>query len=103
MVQLDMKKILIAIIVVFIIVISGVTIFKVKIDRPATAQVTEAAPLKTRTLALFSKEAPKLPNSIMLDVPLITQMDAPKLYNGCEITSLAMIFNYHGIEVTKNE
>ncbi|MEH7083984.1 C39 family peptidase [Neobacillus drentensis] len=98
-----MKKILIAIIVVFILVISGITVFKVKFDRPATAQVTEAASIKTRTLALFAKEAPKLPDSIKLDVPLINQMDAPKLYNGCEITSLAMILNYHGIEVTKNE
>lgn len=98
-----MKKILTAMIVVFIIVISGITIFKVKFDRPATALVTEAASLKTRTLALFAKEAPKVPDSIKLDVPLINQMDPPKLYNGCEITSLAMILNYHGIEVTKNE
>ena len=98
-----MKKILISIIVVFILIISGITVFKVKFDRPATAQVTEAASLKTRTLALFAKEAPKVPDSIKLDVPLINQMDAPRLYNGCEITSLAMILNYHGIEVTKNE
>ncbi|MCM3115926.1 C39 family peptidase [Neobacillus sp. MER 74] len=98
-----MKKIVISLIVVCIIVISGITIFKVKFDRPAIAQVTQAASLKTRTLALFAKEAPKVPDSIKLDVPLINQMDAPKLYNGCEITSLAMILNYHGIQVTKNE
>ncbi|MBV7506300.1 C39 family peptidase [Bacillus sp. sid0103] len=98
-----MKKIFIAIIVVFIIGISAKTIFEVRFNRLATAQVTEAASLKTRTLALFSKEAPKLPESIKLDVPLINQMDAPILYNGCEITSLAMILNYHGVKVTKNE
>lgn len=98
-----MKKFLVAIIVLFIIFISAKTIYAVKFDRQATAQVTEAAPLISRTLALISKEAPKLPDSIKLDVPLINQMDAPRLYNGCEITSLAMILNYHGVKVTKNE
>jgi uncharacterized protein YvpB len=39
----------------------------------------------------------------ILDVPLITQMSAPNLYNGCEVTSLAMILNYNGYHVTKNE
>ncbi|KAA6450776.1 C39 family peptidase [Bacillus swezeyi] len=38
-----------------------------------------------------------------LDVPLIKQMDPPKLYNGCEVASLAMILNYSGYDVTKNE
>lgn len=98
-----MKKFLVAIIVLFIIFISAKTIYAVKFNRQATAQVTEAAPLITRALALISKEAPKLPDSIKLDVPLINQMDAPRLYNGCEITSLAMILNYHGVKVTKNE
>jgi uncharacterized protein YvpB len=39
----------------------------------------------------------------ILDVPLITQMSAPQLYNGCEVTSLAMILNYNGYPVTKNQ
>ncbi|MCL6572023.1 MAG: C39 family peptidase [Bacillus sp. (in: Bacteria)] len=30
-------------------------------------------------------------------------MDKPQLYNGCEVTSLAMILNYHGVNVSKNE
>lgn len=37
------------------------------------------------------------------DVPLLNQMDNPRLYNGCEITSLAMLLQYHGFDVTKNE
>ena len=41
--------------------------------------------------------------SKILNVPLINQLDAPKLYNGCEVTSLAMILNYNGYHVTKNE
>jgi uncharacterized protein YvpB len=42
-------------------------------------------------------------SEIILDVPLLNQMDHPRLYNGCEVTSLAMILNYWGINVTKNE
>ncbi|MGE6630165.1 C39 family peptidase [Bacillus sp. NPDC077027] len=37
-----------------------------------------------------------------MDVVLYNQMDAPKLYNGCEVTSLAMLLNYSGYDVTKN-
>jgi uncharacterized protein YvpB len=37
------------------------------------------------------------------NVPLIKQMDQPRLYNGCEITSLAMLLQYNGFDVTKNE
>lgn len=44
-----------------------------------------------------------IPKSRILDVPLLNQMSAPRLYNGCEVTSLAMMLNYHGIQVTKNE
>ncbi|MGG1401129.1 C39 family peptidase [Bacillus salipaludis] len=39
----------------------------------------------------------------LLDVPLINQMAEPHLKNGCEVTSLAMILNYYGKKVTKNE
>ena len=44
---------------------------------------------------------PEYPNP--LNVPLLNQMDDPRLYNGCEVTSLAMILNYSGIDVSKNE
>nr|WP_257985219.1 C39 family peptidase [Bacillus sp. T33-2] len=42
-------------------------------------------------------------NEILLDVPLLNQMDSPRLYNGCEVTSLAMMLNFEGINITKNE
>jgi uncharacterized protein YvpB len=103
MVHSYMKKILIAILVVLLLFISAKTILAVKFDRQEAIQVTEAAPLKTRIVALLAKEAPSIPDSIILDVPLINQMDQPILYNGCEVTSLAMILNYHGVKVTKNE
>lgn len=48
-------------------------------------------------------EDPKIAEEIQLDVPLLNQMDSPRLYNGCEVTSLAMILNYKGISVTKNQ
>ncbi|PAD20533.1 C39 family peptidase [Terribacillus saccharophilus] len=38
-----------------------------------------------------------------LDVPILNQMDAPRLYNGCEVTSLAMVLLYAGYDVTKND
>ncbi len=49
----------------------------------------------------FKKEEMK--QSVLLDVPLFNQMDSPRLYNGCEVTSLAMVMNYEGIDVTKND
>ncbi|MFP7494868.1 C39 family peptidase [Terribacillus saccharophilus] len=38
-----------------------------------------------------------------MDVPLINQMDAPQLYNGCEVTSLAMVLQYAGFDVSKTD
>src|SRR4051794_8824899 len=98
-----MKKIFVIIIILFISFISANTIFAVMSDRQETEKIYDVALVKTRKVALLAKEAPKLPDSILLDVPLLKQMDPPLLYNGCEVTSLAMILNYHGIKVTKNE
>lgn len=41
--------------------------------------------------------------AVRLDVPLLNQLDPPALLLGCEVTSLAMILQYNGITVTKNE
>ncbi|WP_320165037.1 C39 family peptidase [uncultured Trichococcus sp.] len=41
--------------------------------------------------------------AVQLDVPLLNQLDPPALLLGCEVTSLAMILQYNGITVTKNE
>ncbi|MHC5248753.1 C39 family peptidase [Enterococcus sp. LJL90] len=48
-------------------------------------------------------EEQPLKSAVRLDVPLLNQMAEPRLYNGCEVTSLAMILNYHGFAVTKNQ
>ncbi|WP_053367513.1 C39 family peptidase [Bacillus sp. FJAT-27245] len=48
-------------------------------------------------------EQPKPVEKINLDVPLLNQMTAPRLYNGCEVTSLAMILDYKGIDVSKGD
>jgi Uncharacterized protein conserved in bacteria len=42
-------------------------------------------------------------DEMRLDVPLLNQMDEPRLYNGCEVTSLAMLLQYLDVEVSKNE
>src|SRR4051794_33270304 len=80
--------------------LSAKTIFAKMTNRRADGQVNESVPLKDREVALLAKGAPKLPDSILLDVPLINQMDQPLLYNGCEVTSLAMILNFNGVDVT---
>lgn len=56
---------------------------------------------KAKNAPIPKKEIIK--EEVMLDVPLFNQMDAPRLYNGCEVTSLAMLLNYKGYKVTKNE
>jgi uncharacterized protein YvpB len=61
----------------------------------ATSGVDELQPLPEPTSLQKEK--------ILLDVPLLKQMDAPRLYNGCEVTSLAMLLQFHGLSVTKNE
>ncbi|MCG8398410.1 C39 family peptidase [Bacillus atrophaeus] len=50
---------------------------------------------KSKTLTLKGSASP-------LDVVLYNQMDSPKLYNGCEVTSLAMVLHYAGYNVSKN-
>lgn len=111
-----MKKMLMVIIILAISLISANTIFADKFNWSAVVQLKDAALMKTREVALqkdvealkkreaiLIKEGSILPDSKLLDVPLLNQMDQPLLYNGCEVTSLAMILNYHGVKVTKNE
>lgn len=62
--------------------------------------MSEEPPLPKPKLDL---EPSSIPNEIILDVPLLLQMDAPRLYNGCEVTSLAMLLQFQGLSVTKNE
>ncbi|WP_053217955.1 C39 family peptidase [Virgibacillus senegalensis] len=70
--------------------------FLKQLDIPITVEEQTADPL-------FILDIPEEKADLPLDVPLIEQMAAPRLYNGCEVTSLAMILNYHGYDVTKNE
>lgn len=48
-------------------------------------------------------EEEKIPQEALLNVPLLNQMDAPQLKSGCEVTSLAMLLNYKGVAVSKNQ
>jgi len=60
-----------------------------------------SAPVPLKEVALPQKEWKS--KEALLDVPLLNQMDQPRLYNGCEVTSLAMILNYKGVKVSKND
>ncbi|KRL04013.1 YvpB like protein [Liquorilactobacillus oeni DSM 19972] len=48
------------------------------------------------------RKVQKKVSRIVLDVPLVNQMTEPRLYNGCEVTSLTMLLNYNKIDVSKN-
>ncbi|WP_312473544.1 C39 family peptidase [Neobacillus sp.] len=98
-----MKKLLMIIIILILTVINAKLFLESKVDQSNPLKMFKAALLKTREVSIVHKENPSLPDHILLDVPLLNQMDDPLLYNGCEVTSLAMILNYHGVKVTKNE
>ncbi|MGX7418760.1 C39 family peptidase [Carnobacterium gallinarum] len=65
-----------------------------------TASISESV-AKKQTKTTSSSES--VPPSIQLDVPLVNQMDEPALYNGCEVSSLTMLLQYAGVEVSKND
>lgn len=108
-------------IILVILLVSILSVKSIMVEDIFAAVSTQRHPLKklenadsliTRKLELSTKEVskpqpqkktePVLPNSILLDVPILNQLDQPQLYNGCEVTSLAMLLNFHGIQVTKN-
>lgn len=70
-----------------------------KNDSTPAKEINTTASSKSQTDATQSPPA----QSNLIDVPLMNQMSAPRLYNGCEVTSLAMVLNYNGYNVTKNE
>jgi uncharacterized protein YvpB len=76
------------------------------VHKPATSSrpaiTVKTTPINQRKMALTEKE-PVLTKSKILDVPIINQMAAPQLIKGCEVTSLAMLLNYNGYQVSKNE
>jgi len=58
---------------------------------------------KTTQSSSSSQAKSKPVNQVKLNVPLVNQMTTPRLYNGCEVTSLTMLMNYAHINVTKNQ
>lgn len=66
------------------------------------SSITKSASVKHQETAAVHKQSSLLSHKI-LNVPLINQLSEPDLYNGCEVTSLAMILNYSGYHITKNE
>ncbi|MCM3603569.1 C39 family peptidase [Robertmurraya korlensis] len=77
-----------------------------KKESTAVAVQTTSSPSFTEETAssgTIAEEEDQEITEILLDVPLLNQMDSPRLYNGCEVTSLAMILQYNGLDVTKNQ
>ncbi|HET7580788.1 MAG TPA: C39 family peptidase [Bacillales bacterium] len=90
------------VIMVFLILFAvfGIPIFIVSVGQK---EFTESN-VPSLELGLETKAEPQaLIEPVKLDVPLINQMLPPELYNGCEVTSLAMILQYAGYNVTKTE
>lgn len=97
-----MKKVIVGLIIFSLIFFNTNSTFVERFIQLLPIKKEEKAFLSSKKMALEEK-APVLPVSKMLDVPLINQMDPPQLKNGCEVTSLAMILNYCGVKVSKNE
>jgi uncharacterized protein YvpB len=74
-----------------------------KVTPGKSHEITSAYKVELATEELTKTQPIILPNEILLNVPLLNQLDAPQLYNGCEVTSLAMLLHYRGIMVSKNE
>ncbi|MEC1429744.1 C39 family peptidase [Bacillus subtilis] len=89
-----------------LMILSGVIFFGLKIDAkdidiPFLNRLKKVVSDSDTDSAANSKKELK-GSAKPLDVILYNQMDAPRLYNGCEVTSLAMVLNYAGYDVTKN-
>jgi uncharacterized protein YvpB len=97
-----MKKILVGIIIFFATFFNTNSILAEKFNQLLPTKKEEVPTIGTKKMGLTEKN-PILLESKILDVPLINQMEQPQLKNGCEVTSLAMILNYRGINVTKNK
>nr|WP_310197335.1 C39 family peptidase [Neobacillus niacini] len=88
-----------------IMVITGVVFFSNNKETISSEKRGNTGVVEEKILSekVNVSEDNKIVEEMLLDVPLLNQMDAPQLYNGCEVTSLAMILNYKGIPVTKNQ
>ncbi|MDR7001023.1 C39 family peptidase [Neobacillus niacini] len=99
-----MKRLFVVVIVFFITLFNTYNIKHLvseKLGNLLPSQIAEAILKKDEIKPKNIKPAVK--EKQLLDVPLINQMAEPHLKNGCEVTSLAMILNYYGKKVTKNE
>jgi len=79
------------------------TISVLYINSMAAQRFIERNVTVPNTLLQMAAEQNELAERILLDVPLLNQMDPPALLLGCEVTSLAMVLQYNGIAVSKNE
>lgn len=94
----SLKKMLFIFTFVCFLTISVLYIKSTAVQLSMEQNVTVSNPLMQ-----MAAEPNELAESVLLDVPLLNQLDPPALLLGCEVTSLAMVLQYNGIAVSKNE
>lgn len=87
----------------FMVIIGFIYFFTNTELKSSGIEINNHAEVQGLPVTKVLQEKIDIAEEVQLDVPLVNQMDAPRLYNGCEVTSLAMILNYKGISVTKNK
>lgn len=63
----------------------------------------EEIPKQPHAIPVQVSEPEPLPSQIRLDVPLENQFAGEALGNGCEVTALSMLLQYHGVDTNKNK
>src|SRR5690625_7931916 len=66
-----------------------------------SSHMSHKTTLSDKPSILAMRQAVVASDTPPLDVPLINQMDEPRIYNGCEVTCMAMILRYLGYDVNK--
>lgn len=100
--MVSLKKIFLSSIILATLLLWTENILLIHKQIGTSSTTTAPSAMRQRNIALAAKQ-PIISPSKLLNVPLIYQFSPPRLYNGCEVTSLAMILNYNGYHVTKNE
>ncbi len=89
---------------ILINVILGILLYEKATVKSSLFGLPQSEPLVAEikaTQTLNGDSTPPHKNSVLLDAPLINQL--PELYNGCEITSLAMLLQFFGTNKGKME
>ena len=79
--------------------ISGMLFYSGKIEDVAYAMQITTNQTNRKSSITEKQEVDTIKESVLIDAPLINQL--PELPRGCEVTSLAMLLQYAGVDVDK--